>query len=129
MALGTTAFYAGILGLWAIFLAFKVIFFRRGEKVSIGDGGSDDAAKLIRAHSNALEYIPLFLIMLGLAEGLGVWTILLHLLAIPFVIGRFMHGYHFMTPGSPITFRVWGMLATLISTIVLAIILILAAVF
>ncbi len=39
MALPITAAYAGLFGLWMVFLIIKVVGFRLGRKVLLGDGG------------------------------------------------------------------------------------------
>lgn len=115
MALPVTALYAGILALWVVFLLFQVVGFRRGEKVALGDGGSDHGQRLIRAHANATETIPLFLILLGLTEGLGAPSYALHLLGGIFTLGRIVHGVHFMKARPGITLRFVGMILTIIA--------------
>ncbi|MEM7056424.1 MAG: MAPEG family protein [Pseudomonadota bacterium] len=129
MPLPITAFYAGLLAIWIIFLLFQVVGFRRGEGVSLGAGGSEHGERLIRGHGNATETIPIFLIMLGLAEGLGTTGWLLHILALAFITGRVLHGVHFLKARKGIELRFYGMIITLLATGVLALRLIFSVVF
>lgn len=121
MPLPITAFYAGVLALWTLFLAFKVVGFRRGQKVMLGDGGDEMGERLIRAHGNAIETIPLFLIMLGLAEGLSTPSWLMHLFGLFFTVGRVVHGLHFLKIRKGFQLRFWGMLITVLATALLAV--------
>ena len=45
----------------------------------LGDGGSEVGIRRIRGHANAVETVPIFLILLGLSEGLGTpgWVLCL----------------------------------------------------
>lgn len=120
MALPVTALFAGILALWVVYLAFQVVGFRRGERVVLGDGGSDQGQRLIRGHANAIETIPLFLVLLGLTEGLGAPDYALYLLGGLFTLGRLLHGLHFLKARQDLTLRFVGMLLTIISTVLAA---------
>ncbi len=88
-----TALYAALLTLLVLRLLINVTQKRRKHKVSLGEGGPRDIAlqRAIRAHSNAVENIPLFLILLGFLEYNGAPTILIHLFGIIFTSARFMH--------------------------------------
>ncbi len=73
-----TTGYAVVLCGWLIYLAVQVIRQRRKHQVLFADGGVDALVRARSAQSNATEYIPIFLILLGLAEmnGVNVWWIL-----------------------------------------------------
>lgn len=120
MPLPVTALYAGLVGLWMLLLTVRVIGFRRGEKVSLGDGGSAMGLRLIRAHGNAAETVPIFLIMLALAEGLGWPGLALHALGLGFLAGRVLHGVHFQAHRKGGGLRIAGMALTLLTTAGLA---------
>ena len=115
MPLPITAIFAGLLALWLIFLQSKVVGFRRGHRVSLGDAGDEMGERLIRAHGNAAENIPIFLILLGLAEGLGAPAWVVAATGALFTLGRFLHGLHFFKVRKGFTMRFWGMLMTLIA--------------
>ncbi len=120
MALPITALFAGLLALWVLFLAMSVVRFRRGNKVSMGSAGDVLGERLIRGHGNAAETIPLFLILLGLAEGLQSPPGFLYAVAMAFAIGRGLHGVHFLKIRDGFRLRFYGMLLTLLTTAVLA---------
>ena len=50
-----TALYAGLLGLMLIFLSWRVVRLRRGEKVGMGDGGNKELARAIRVQAQSLR--------------------------------------------------------------------------
>jgi len=98
-----TGLYGGLCGLLIIALAFRVVRFRRSEKVGLGSAGKHHAEVLIRSHANAIEYIPIALLLLLVAELNGLAHGWLHLLGGIFVLARLLHaigltagrgGYH-----------------------------------
>ena len=90
-----TALYAALLTFLVLYLLVKVTQKRRKHKVSLGEGGPRDIAlqRAIRAHGNAVENIPLFLILLGLLEYNGAPAFLIHLFGITFTLSRIMHAH------------------------------------
>ena len=96
MILTVTAFYAGLMGLWVLVLSFEVMRRRRRHDVPLGTGGVPELERAVRAHGNATEYVPLSLILLGLAEGLGTSAWVLHLFGLMLLAGRVLHGGHFI---------------------------------
>jgi uncharacterized membrane protein YecN with MAPEG domain len=86
-----TGIYAALAALMIVTLARNVIGLRRQHKVALGDGGHQDLLAAIRAHANAIEYLPiglLLLLILELSQG-PAW--LIHLLGSLFIIGRLIH--------------------------------------
>jgi uncharacterized membrane protein YecN with MAPEG domain len=96
----TTAIFASILAVMFIQLSFKVIGYRRKNKVSLGAGGVDELERAIRAHGNFAEYVPLGLILMGALElnGAPQWAVAI--LGTLLVIGRYLHakGLHELPP-------------------------------
>lgn len=121
MPLPITAFYAGLLALLMIWLAFGVVGIRRARQVSLGDGGDPLLERRIRGHANACETIPIALILLALTETLGTPVLVLHALGIMLVVGRVMHGLHFRREQKTIFLRFWGMLLTIIAIVLMAV--------
>lgn len=114
--LPVTAVFAGLLALWLLFLQVEVIRFRWRRRVSLGDGGFDDGVRLIRAHGNAVETIPIFLILLGLSEGMGAPGWVVGVLGAAFLAGRILHGLQFVLDRPGFAWRSAGMVLTLITT-------------
>jgi len=86
-----TALYAAILAALMLWLAIEVIKQRRKAQVKYSDGGVDALTIARSAHSNAVDYIPITLVMMATLEynGGSVW--LVHACGIMFVVGRIMH--------------------------------------
>jgi uncharacterized protein len=91
MAVPITALYAGILGLLIPALAINVTVHRAKLKVQIGDGGNPQMQRMIRVHANAVEYVPLGLLLLGLYELDQGWPAVLHAAGIALIVGRLLH--------------------------------------
>ena len=73
-----TLLYAGLCTLLVVFLAVRVAMWRFRHKIGIGDGGDRELLKRVRAHANAIENMPLALILLGgmllgAALAFGLW--------------------------------------------------------
>jgi len=120
--LNITALTAAALSLLCVLLAFKVITIRRRDKISVGDGGSDELLRAMRAQANLLEYAPLTLILLACAELNGVHWIILALIALVFVAGRVLHPAGIRDAQSPGKARVMGMVLTLNAMLALCIV-------
>ena len=105
--------YAGLIGLWLLLLSVRVIAFRRTARVNLGHGENIELERRIRAHANLMEYGPVALILLALLEW-GSWSpVLLNLLGIMLIAGRFLHGWALSFTKSSSIMRVSGMVLTL----------------
>jgi uncharacterized membrane protein YecN with MAPEG domain len=113
MALVVSALTAAVLALWHTALSLMVIKLRRGLKVGLGDGGHDVLNRAIRAQANASEYIPIGLVLLVCLELNGAPMWLPGILAIAFVAGRVMHAIGIRTKQAAPAARVFGMVLTL----------------
>ncbi len=116
MALHITAIYAAVIALWAVVLSNYVSTMRGKYKIMHGDGGNPEMAAVIRRHGNLIEYAPLALILLGMAEASGLpsgWT---HGLGILLVVSRLVHpfGVSVAKPANPL--RIAGTVGTHIVT-------------
>lgn len=112
MTLIFTSLTAAGCGLLLVLLTALTIRQRLRHKVSLFDGGKEDLQRAIRAHGNFVEFTPIFLILLGLAEmqGLGMWTLYTGLL---FIAARLAHAYNLLA-NAPLIFRQAGMMGSLI---------------
>ena len=82
---------ASLLGLMFVWLSARVIGGRLQNQVNIGDNGNTDLQYRIRAQGNFTEYVPIFLIILGLLELMGAQQTAVIALAALFVISRLLH--------------------------------------
>lgn len=117
MTLQITALYAAILAIWAWGLSTYVSVNRGKFKILHGDGGNPEMAAIIRRHGNMTEYVPMALILLGLAEVSGLGATWMHVLGVILIVSRLVHpfGISVSNPGSPL--RVIGSVGTQITTL------------
>lgn len=107
-----TALYAGLNGLILLVLAIRVARQRGRSQVGLGTGGDAVLERAIRIHGNAVESIPIVLILLGLAEACGSKLWLLHGIGMALTLGRLFHAGG-LTQSSGVSFgRVAGMSLT-----------------
>lgn len=110
-----TMLAAGVLGLLVVVLGLRVSAARRKFGISLGDGGNPVLQERIRAHGNAVETIPLALILLLLAEQTNgaIWLVIG--LAALLVVSRILHpiGIALPAPNAP---RLIGIIGTWIVT-------------
>lgn len=85
--------YAGILALVYIWLSLRIPLARKALKVAVGTGGFPKLERLVRAHGNFSEYVPIILILLLLLELRSAPAILLHVCGILLVVSRLAHAY------------------------------------
>ncbi|MGZ4970992.1 MAG: MAPEG family protein [Methylobacter sp.] len=114
-----TSIYASLSVLLIVKLSLAVIKLRRLNRVSVGDGGIEALQLAIRAHSNALEYIPIALMLLFMLELNGAPKILIHILGVTLLVGRILHAMGL--PAKDFKKRVLGMQITIYLLIGLAI--------
>ncbi len=107
-----TALYAGLLTALFMVLSLRVIALRRSSRVPIGDGGQALMLRRMRVQANFAEYVPLALILLGLAENLRVDALLLHGLGGLLLLGRLLHAFGMSQANETFAFRVAGVGAT-----------------
>lgn len=110
----TTALYGGILGLLYFALSVNVIRYRFSLKVDLGDGGHKPLNLAIRAHANCAEYVPLTLLLIGLAEALLTRQLIIHLLGGGLVLGRVAHGWGLARVGGASPGRMVGTILTMV---------------
>ncbi|MFT6153766.1 MAG: putative membrane protein YecN with MAPEG domain [Crocinitomicaceae bacterium] len=116
-----TSFYTAILALLILKLAFNVIKVRQAKNQGLGY--SDNELLLAgRIHGNAMEYIPISLILLALAEGNGVSSMTMHAIGTTLVVARVLHAIGFKAgQGGTHPGRYWGVVLTALVIVILSI--------
>ena len=114
-----TSLYASLSALLIVRLSISVIKLRRKNRISVGDGGVEELQLAIRTHANAVEYIPITLLLLLTLELNGAPKILIHLLGVTLITGRILHAMGL--PAKDLKKRVLGMQITIYLLIALAI--------
>lgn len=115
--------YASILISLVIFLAYRVTTFRQKEVVDIGVNGCSEAMmRAYRAHGNAIENIPLALILLVIMElnHLAPW--LLHVFGLVLVLSRLAHAWGLSRDNGASKGRFYGTLFSWLCVLVMAIV-------
>ncbi|MBL4659501.1 MAG: MAPEG family protein [Alcanivoracaceae bacterium] len=116
-----TSLFAALLALLIIFLAYKVSSFRRSKKIGIGDNGDKEGMLAIRVHANAIENIPLLLILMAVYEVNQGSSMVLYVLGALAVIARVMHAYGLSKSAGVTVGRFYGIALTWIVIITLAV--------
>lgn len=108
----TAALYVGLFGILLIVLSLRVSFVRREARVPVGDGDNEVLLRRIRAHGNFVEFVPIALLLLALAEHTGMGSLFIHLFGIILLVGRISHAYGISQINEVFIFRMVGTLAT-----------------
>ena len=98
-----TAVYAGLSGLLLLILAVRVVQVRKRSKIGIGDGSNHELVRSIRVHGNAVEYLPMLLILLALCEAAALAPAVIHGFGIAIVLSRLLHA-HGLTRSTGVSF-------------------------
>ncbi|ELY2860100.1 MAPEG family protein [Cronobacter sakazakii] len=91
-----SALYAVLGALLLMKFSFDVVRLRMQYRVAYGDGGFSELQSAIRIHGNAVEYLPIGLLLLLFIEMNGAQNWMLHVCGLLLLVGRLMHyyGYH-----------------------------------
>lgn len=108
-----TGLYAASLTVLFIFLSARVITYRRGDAISLGDGGDAGMLARVRAQRNCAEYAPFGLLLMLIAEAQGSAPFWRHLCGLLLLTGRVLHGVNFSFGIRNMMLRVGGMVLTL----------------
>jgi uncharacterized membrane protein YecN with MAPEG domain len=109
--LPVTGLYAGLLALYFVWLATRVIKARRIHRVALGTPHRL-VERAARAHGNFAEYVPFALLLMALCEvnGLPDWA--LHVFGTALVAGRIAHATGIAKEPEDFRWRVVGMSLT-----------------
>jgi len=120
MTLSITALYAGILSLIMVALAINVTIHRAKLRVPMGDGGNAIMLRMIRLHGNAVEYLPLALLLMAIYEINGGWHSALHAASIALVVARILQSWNMWSTDIAGFGRISGQSLTWLTIITLA---------
>lgn len=124
MIVPVTGVFAAVLGILLLVLSAHVVKFRLKYKMGMGTAGDRDFEAAVRAHANLVEYAPLGLIMLGIAELNGVASGFIYWTGMALVVGRILHAWGMINGhGEEHKARAIGMVLTWLAILVAAILL------
>ena len=116
-----TLLYAALCTLLVLFLAGRVMAFRVKHNVGLGDGGHGELNRRVRSHANAVEYLPLALILLGGMELNGYSDAVIHAFGATLLVSRILHAWGLSRSAGTSPGRFIGTLLTLLLMIAMAI--------
>lgn len=96
-----TSLVAGIFAILMVLLSAHVSLRRFRLSAVFGDAGDATLQRRIRAHGNFIEYAPLALIVLGLAEYHAAPLWLVGSLGVAFVASRLLHAIGMLYTATP----------------------------
>ena len=115
-----TLFYAALCTLLVLFLAGRVMAYRVKFKVGLGDGGHGELNRRVRVHANAVEYLPLALLLLGGMELNGYPDAAIHGFGATLLVSRLLHAWGLSRSAGSSPGRFLGTLLTLLLMIAMA---------
>jgi uncharacterized membrane protein YecN with MAPEG domain len=126
MAAPLTAVYAALAGLLLIVLAALVVRARWATHTPLGSGADPRMERAVRVHANFVEYVPLALLLLLLAELNGLPAAILHAAGVVLLASRLLHAWGLSRHSARSFGRFWGTLGTWVTIVALAVALLLA---
>ena len=111
MPLPITSITASIAAIMLIVLSMITGMQRMKTGILLGPGSDEMLLRRIRAHGNFTEYVPIALILIGLAEGAGTSANVLWTMAGLLIFGRLLNAYSILS-GKAVPFRPISMMAT-----------------
>ena len=118
-----TGIYAALATLLVLILAGRVSLRRGAVRVGLGTGGDEDLMRRIRAHANALENLPLALLLLLMLELNQTQPLLLHVFGCVLIVGRIAHAIGLSRSASESPGRLLGTVLTWGVMLVMALLL------
>jgi uncharacterized membrane protein YecN with MAPEG domain len=119
-----TGLYVALATLLVLVLSTRVTLRRRSLRVSLGDGDDKELKKRIRAQANAIEYLPLGLLLLLCLEWNQTVPVILHTCGIVLLVARAVHAYGLSRTGGISPERFAGTTVTWLVMLAMALILI-----
>jgi uncharacterized protein len=119
-----TGLYVALATLLVLILSSRVSLRRRLLRVSLGDGDDKELRKRIRAQANAIEYLPLGLLLLLCLEWNQTLPVILHACGIVLIAARTLHAYGLSRTGGTSPERFAGTGLTWLVMLAMALLLI-----
>lgn len=116
-----TMLYAGLCTILVVFLAVRVARWRFQQRIGIGHGGDRQLQMRVRAHANAVENMPLALLLLGGMELNGYSASLVHGFGSVLFISRVAHAWGLSHSSGTSKGRLLGSLFTWLLMVTMAV--------
>ncbi len=86
-----TALFGGVYALLIIPMTVAAGLYRGKVGVLFYDGGNDTLRRILRSHGNYLEYMPVTLTLMAIAEINHASDLFLYITGVVFLLARIMH--------------------------------------
>jgi len=100
-------------------LAYRVVILRRRFKIGLGDGNNKELRMAIASHANAIENMPIALIVLLLAELNGGSDWVLHIGGMVLTVARIWHAWGTSRHAGTSSGRYYGTVITWMYSVVM----------
>jgi hypothetical protein len=118
-----TGLYVALGVLLVLVLGVRVVMRRWTARIGIGDGDDKELRKRIRAHGNAIEYLPIGLLALLLLDLDGTTPTLLHVCGVALILARTVHAFGLSRTGGVSPERFFGITLTFLTLLAMAVLL------
>jgi len=124
-----TALYVALSVVLVLALAARVSVGRYRARVGLGTGGDEDLLRRVRVHANALENLPLALLLLLVLDLAGLQPLWLHAFGIVLIAGRLLHAIGLSRSSGPGfgravgTALTWGVMAVMAAVVILQVLM------
>ncbi|GLQ87208.1 MAPEG family protein [Dyella flagellata] len=118
-SLPITSFFTALFTVALVVLSIPVTLRRAKFRVWVGEGTDETLRRRIRAQGNFVEYVPLALIALGLAEARAATTWMVLMMGSILALGRLLHAIGMWRDKAAL--RGFGMILTYLTLISAAI--------
>lgn len=103
--------YVSLLAGWLFYLGLRVANIRKEHQIGMGDKENRVLAVAIRVHGNAVENVPISLLLLLMCSLSGASVYFLHAVGVALLFSRFSHAYGMIVSGGRYSiYRVLGIL-------------------
>ncbi len=116
-----TGFYAALAAIIIALLSLNVGRTRTSSGIFIGDGGHAGLLGAMRAHGNAVEYLPSGLLLMLCLELEHGSIILVHLIGVMLIASRLLHALGLLRSTASSTPRLVGYLGTILAILIAAV--------
>lgn len=120
MAVPITAIYAALSALMLVALGGLVVRARWATRTPLGTGTDPRMERAVRVHGNFVEYVPLALLLMLVAELNGWPAPALHAAGIALLASRLLHAWGLSRRSTRSFGRFWGTAGTWLTLVALA---------
>jgi uncharacterized protein len=103
--------YVSLLAGWLFYLGLRVANMRKANQIGMGDKENRVLAVAIRVHANAIENVPISLLLLLMCSLSGASIYFLHGVGVALLLSRVSHAYGMTVSGGRYSiYRLLGIL-------------------